>query len=88
MPIFGNALQMEEDSQHLWFEKLAMDHGPVMRVKLYESENIILSSMDVVNEAMTTRGRLKSETRLQTHLLTKYLCCPSIRAGRSRFLVL
>ena len=57
MPLFGNALQLDQPRLHIQLHEWAKEYGPVMKIKIFTKPIVLISSITAINEALITKGK-------------------------------
>lgn len=55
-PFIGNLHQLNDQSPHMYLQRLSKKYGPIMSLKLGFRQDVIVSSADVVKEIMKSHA--------------------------------
>ena len=58
LPLFGNALQMDQSYLHVQLHEWAKEYGPVMKIKIFTKPIVLVNSIKAINEALLTKGKV------------------------------
>jgi len=57
VPLFGNALQLDQPRLHIQLHEWAKEYGPVMKIKIFTKPIVVVNSIKAINEALITKGK-------------------------------
>jgi len=57
VPLFGNALQLDQPRLHIQLHEWAKEYGPVMKIAIFTKPIVLVNTMKAINEALITKGR-------------------------------